>query len=513
MDFNSLFSALSLFAVLIYLYIGFYTFNQNKKSIIHKFFLLLCICYAIWSFAYAFAYVSTDKYVFSMWNKISAIGWCSFSAISLYLVLLITENRFVKNKFVTTLIFLPMVAFFYMALFLFGPDIDTSPLITNIFYTGDFLYNFSFLLISIIVIFQWGLKSKSLRVKTQSKILVLSSIIPFSLNLLTQTILPIFGYNSVPLMGQLYSVIMIIGTYIVITRYKFLRLPERFLVEEVGTKMMEMVILTNENHEILKVSKYTEELLGFKQDELLNMKVNDLLAESYRNIIDINNLEPQEGKYKDVKILNKYGETIPININYIPVFGNKIPDFLGAILVMQDIRPEYELRIKNQELHEKTIRDSLTNLYNHQHSMEIIKNEIDKQKLFGGIRALSLMMIDIDHFKRVNDSHGHVFGDYVLEKISTILVNNTASSDYVGRFGGEEFIILLPDADVNKALDIGERIRKSIEAYKFDNDLMLTVSIGIKQFNDESPVQLVKNADDLLYKAKEMGRNKIEYCS
>ena len=100
MDMNCLFSALSLFSVFIYLYIGFYTFIQNKESIVHRFFLLLCTSYAIWCFTYAFAYLATDKYVFSLWNKISAIGWCSFSAISLYLVLLITENKFVRKRIV-----------------------------------------------------------------------------------------------------------------------------------------------------------------------------------------------------------------------------------------------------------------------------------------------------------------------------------------------------------------------------------------------------------------------------
>jgi len=187
----------------------------------------------------------------------------------------------------------------------------------------------------------------------------------------------------------------------------------------------------------------------------------------------------------------------------MPIFDKIMQDFLGAVLVMQDISVEYELRKKNEELHEKTIRDSLTQLYNHQYSIEIIKNEIHKLDKCEDKKELSLMMIDIDHFKKVNDTYGHLFGDYVLETLSNILMKNTNNNGYVGRFGGEEFIIILPKTKIEKACNLGEKIRKCIEEYNFRNGLKLTVSIGIKQFRNESSVQLVKYTDDLLYKAKE----------
>ncbi|MBZ9686091.1 diguanylate cyclase [Clostridium estertheticum] len=511
MDKSSLFAAFSLVSVFIYMYVGIYTFRQNIKSIIHRFFLLLCTSYAIWSFAYAFAYVSNDRYVFALWNKVSAIGWCSFSAISLYLVLLITESRIIKKRIARVLIFSPAVLFLYMSVFLFGEGIKTSILVSKFFYIGDFLYNFTFLLLSIIVLFIWGLRTDSKRIKKQSKILVLSSIIPFCLNLLTQTIIPIFGLVNFPYMGQLYSVIMIIGIYIVITKYKFLRLPEKFLLEEIGNKIIEMVILLDEKSEIIKVSKHTLNLLNFEKDELLSKNISCLFDRNDKKKIDLVNIKKQEKKYNDIEILSKYGEKIPTNITYIPIFDNEIHDFIGAVLVIQDISIEYELRRKNEELQEKTIRDGLTKLYNHQYSVEIIKCEINKLNVDINKKELSLLMLDIDFFKNVNDTYGHLFGDYVLETVSNILVTNVNDKGYVGRFGGEEFIIILPQIGIDEAFGIGEKIRNEIEKYKFNKGLKITISIGIKQYRDESSVQLVKNADDLLYKAKENGRNRIEY--
>lgn len=510
MDVVSLFSSLSLVSVYIYVYVGIYTFRQNKKSIINRVFLLLCASYAIWSFAYSFAYVSNNKYYFSMWNKISAIGWCSFSAITLYLVLLITEKKIINKGIVKVAIFSPAIIFFYMAVFLFGVDINTSPFITNIFYVGDFLYNFIFLLISIITIFVWGLKTDSKRIKYQSKILVLSSAIPFCLNLITQTIIPLFGIKDFPLMGQLYSVIMIIGNYIVITKYKFLRMPEKFLIEEIENEMMDMIILVNEKFEIIRVSAHTLSLLDFEKHEMLNKNINTLFKGDILGQICKCNEQKQSKKNNNIEMIGNNNKRIPTNITFIPICDNKFNDFLGAALVIQDISIEYELRRKNEQLHEKTIRDGLTKLYNHKYSMDVIEKEINNLSLEGNKKALSLMMIDIDFFKKVNDTHGHLFGDYVLETVANILVDNVNENGYVGRFGGEEFIIILPKTGISQAYDIGEKIRKSIEKYKFKNDLKLTVSIGIKECENESSTKLLKNADDLLYKAKQNGRNRIE---
>jgi diguanylate cyclase (GGDEF)-like protein/PAS domain S-box-containing protein len=493
------------------MYIGFFTFRQKTDSVIHRVFLALCTSYAIWAFAYAFAYVSNDSYVFSIWNKISAIGWCSFSSITLYLVLLITEKKIVNNRIVRVLIFLPAVLFFYMAIFLFGYGIKTSPIISNIFYIGDFLYNFLFLVASIIVLFVWGLRTDSKRIKKQSNILVVSGLLPFCLNLITQTIVPLFGIDKLPMMGQLYSVIMIIGTYRVITKYKFLRLPEKFLLEEIENEMMDMIIFVNEKYDLIRVSTPTLKLLEFERNEILNKNINYLFNENIIEKVLRCNIKEKGNKYRDVEILRKDGGKIPTNITFIPIIDHKVKDFLGAALLIHDVSIEYELRRKNHQLHEQTIRDGLTKLFNHKYSMEIIEKEISKLNSEENKDELCLMMLDIDYFKKVNDTYGHLFGDYVLETVSNILVNNINDSGYVGRFGGEEFIIILPQMGIDKVYDIGEKIRNEIEKYKFNNGLKLTISIGIKPYKNESSEQFVKNADDLLYKAKVNGRNRIEY--
>lgn len=349
MDKSSLFAALSLASVFIYAFIGVYTFKLNTKSRINRVFLLLCSSYAVWSFAYSFAYISNDKHIFSFWNKISAIGWCSFSALTLYLVLLITENKILEKKIIKILIFLPALIFFYMAIFQFGVNLETSVIIANIFYIGNFLYNFTFLLLSISLLWWWGLKAHSVRIKKQAKILVASSIIPFVLNLVTQTIVPLIGKFEFPLMGQLYSVIMILGTYRVISKYKLLNLPERFVLEEVVQEIMDMVILLNDRGEIIKISKHTLKILKFEEHELLMQDVECFIDANNKDQFSINNMIEKNVSVHDLKLLTKYGEKIPVNITSKRIFDER-DDFLGVILVIQDISLMCDLRRKNEEL-------------------------------------------------------------------------------------------------------------------------------------------------------------------
>lgn len=360
MNINDLFSALSLVSVFIYLTIGVYTYKQNPKSVIHKFFLLLCTSYSIWSLAYSFAYIAQDKYIFSFWNKISAIGWCSFSSLTLYLVLLITENSILKSRIVKILIFLPAFFFYFIAVFLFGEDIITSQIVSNIFYIGDFLYNFLFLLLSIFIILMWGLKTNNKRIKKQSIILVITSIIPFILNLLTQTILPIVVHIEFPKMGQLYSIIMILGIYIVITKYKFLKLPKNFIIEEVMNKMLDMVIIVDEKGEILVISNHALNILGYKEDELLKQKIELIMEDNIKSMFSLEKIRENDNKYYDMKLLKKDGQKIPVNISCKQIIDSKINEFLGAILVFQDISMIHELKRKNQEIFNEKQRFEIT---------------------------------------------------------------------------------------------------------------------------------------------------------
>ncbi len=170
-----------------------------------------------------------------------------------------------------------------------------------------------------------------------------------------------------------------------------------------------------------------------------------------------------------------------------------------------------ELDKKNKDLVELSITDGLTGLYNHRFIQERVEFEFKRAKRYHV--PLSCMMIDIDHFKRVNDTYGHQFGDLVLRELATILTKSSREVDICGRYGGEEFLIITTQ-NSEGALIYATKLHKAIESHVFQNDqhsIHLTVSIGIAEYDREltSRQEMIERCDSALYQAKRDGRNLI----
>lgn len=155
--------------------------------------------------------------------------------------------------------------------------------------------------------------------------------------------------------------------------------------------------------------------------------------------------------------------------------------------------------------------DALTDIYNRRTALERGREQFEKNKLLG--QQTVIMMLDIDYFKNINDQNGHIFGDKVLKNVGRIFRDNTRSGDITGRYGGEEFIIILSDVDLKGSVKIAERIRKNISSYKFknekDEEISVTISCGLYLCKEEKFEAGIKKADEALYKAKVEGRNRV----
>ena len=189
---------------------------------------------------------------------------------------------------------------------------------------------------------------------------------------------------------------------------------------------------------------------------------------------------------------------------------------IGAIETLQDIteqkRAEEELKQSEQRYREMSITDSLTKLYNSRHFFRQLENEVERAKRYGG--ALSLILLDIDDFKRYNDSYGHLEGDNVLKALSNVMRKNLRTSDSPYRYGGEEFTILLPGTEGENAFIAAERLRKDFEKLVLSPlpgvEVHASVSIGVSGYiPDELPSAFLKRADEAMYKAKTQGKNRV----
>ncbi len=187
------------------------------------------------------------------------------------------------------------------------------------------------------------------------------------------------------------------------------------------------------------------------------------------------------------------------------LFTGDDQDFLRIIMTQAAIS------IENVRLYELGITDGLTKLVTHLHFQNILQKEINKSVRFK--RDLSLIMIDIDHFKSINDTYGHQAGDKMLKMLSGIVKGNIRNIDTAARYGGDEIAVVLPEIGLNEAEQIAERIRGIIAASEFEyegNVLQVTISLGsaVFPFQAYDRESLIKAADEALYQSKEQGRNK-----
>ncbi len=179
-------------------------------------------------------------------------------------------------------------------------------------------------------------------------------------------------------------------------------------------------------------------------------------------------------------------------------------------------RVKSSLRFKEQQdkLKKMAFTDGLTGLFNHALLIELFEKEYRKLKC--NKSNIAFMMLDIDYFKKVNDTYGHPAGDMILKQIAEILINHTRFSDIVGRYGGEEFGIFLPETNEQEACLISEKIRQTVESNYFDigsEKIKITLSIGICSSEYVETVkykEVIKKADEALYQAKMNGRNRVE---
>jgi len=173
------------------------------------------------------------------------------------------------------------------------------------------------------------------------------------------------------------------------------------------------------------------------------------------------------------------------------------------------------LKLECERLKKLSIKDELTGYYNYAFLMSTLNNEIERTKRSG--LSTSIIMADIDFFKRINDRFGHELGNVVLRRASRIWKENIRKMDFPCRYGGEEFVFILPNESLANAVKMAERLRSKLETAPLllkDKPVTLTASFGVDQYNGhgkETAAGMIERADKLMYQAKQSGRNRIGY--
>jgi diguanylate cyclase (GGDEF)-like protein/PAS domain S-box-containing protein len=225
-----------------------------------------------------------------------------------------------------------------------------------------------------------------------------------------------------------------------------------------------------------------------------------------RNVMNESTLSEVEGY-----IRHKEGHLVPISARIAPV--RKVDrQYVIAVEIYDCASPRFAMRQKLEELEEMAMFDPLTDLANRRFLKMSLETRLEELKRYG--RPFAVMFIDIDHFKRINDTYGHQVGDRMLKMISSTMVNTLRSFDVIGRWGGEEFLALLINIKEEDLFPVVDRFRRLVENSVMTLDdgsqLNVTVSIGATIVHPgETAEQVVKRADQLMFESKRGGRNMV----
>jgi polar amino acid transport system substrate-binding protein len=241
-----------------------------------------------------------------------------------------------------------------------------------------------------------------------------------------------------------------------------------------------------------------------------------MIRDDYKTLQIILNRVIDDLTEKDkINILNKYFTiTLKKGIPYKEVRKNYLIGIIVIIFLLIMLVLLTFLFVKLKKIKKKleiiaTHDKLLTNILNRLEIDKRLNEEIERAKRYK--TPLSIIYFDIDHFKKINDTYGHAKGDFILKEISKLIQKHIRKTDIFGRWGGEEFLIILPFTNGKKAFKIAEKLRKIIETHNF-NGLKITVSLGVTEFHEKDDyVSILKRADKALYEAKEKGRNRVIY--
>ena len=407
------------------------------------------------------------------------------------------------------------------------------------------VYYFVYLMAVIFFLSKWWRNSEIIRERKQAKLILITTFIATMTGGVTDIVIPMVMVPFMPTIGIILTIIPITGIWYSIKKYKLMDLnPENFALEVLKI-MSEGLIIANHEGRIKDINNGALELLGFEKKQIMDKLIGSLFSETIE-LSKLTNCSSFE-----IEIVQSNNNKSPVLLSS-SILKDEWGDSLGIVCIFQDIseikmvqqkliksHDELEIKVEertselsksNKELEceinaridmEGKIKklayyDFLTGLPNRMLFIDRLNQSIlntDRNK-----SVLGVLFLDLDSFKRINDTMGHAKGDELLKIVSKRLTNTIRESDTVCRVGGDEFLILIQNIDNDKCIiEVAEKILNIFEeSFRIDgNDLYITTSIGgaIYPIDGVDVETLIKNADIAMYKAKEKGRNKFQLCT
>lgn len=254
-----------------------------------------------------------------------------------------------------------------------------------------------------------------------------------------------------------------------------------------------MTVTVNKEGEIKAISTAFCKKIAFDKGELIGKKMTEFLCDKTTSILT--------QKQGERCLITKEEEPLWISFTLSTHF-NKEEKIKGFTIVCHDISAK-------KKLEEVSVRDKLTGAFNRVKLDEVLESEVHRAKRYK--HPFSIILLDIDDFKQTNDTYGHLVGDAILVEMKKVIELSLRSTDILGRWGGEEFMIICPETSLDEGKIVAEKVRAKIANHAFPHVKQKTASFGVSSYRDEERLEsMIKRCDEALYEAKNLGKNRVE---
>lgn len=492
----------------------------------------LLISAAIWSGFYSTYWMDISGDAKLFWFDIMCIGISALPTLFLLFALAYTHNDIwltKRNLFllsvqpVISLLLLWTNSYHHLSYLSFTP-IQAQGFIRIEFIRGpwyfvDMVYSYAIIGLAFLVLSQGALRSSPLYL-SQYRLILIGSVLPCVASMYSQlNFVKSSGFDITPLAFGLSGVIFVFA----IRRVRFMDLipvARSYLIEN----MRDGILVLDEQNRILDINPAMGNMLEKEAASYIGENASAVFIEWMEQINFLGDDVETRTELKVPKDPSRY-----LDLRVTPLYDRN-HSLNGRLLVFRDItdRKQVEKRLRyvndrqqsqlieigvlQSKLREQAIRDPLTDLFNRRYLEETLDHEIARAAREG--YSICIMMIDLDHFKKVNDTYGHEAGDHVLKGIAATLSEETRRGDFACRYGGEEFVIVIPNMDKNVAYERAENLRNTLNSLYIPYgiySLTITISMGIAFYpaNGQTREAVLRAADKAMYAAKDAGRDHI----
>nr|NQU92891.1 response regulator [Bacteroidota bacterium] len=356
-----LLSLISLFSCILFIVLGQYSLLKNRKSNVIRSFFYLAVLLAVYALACTFFYAAKSKEAAEIWYKVSSVGWTLFPVFFLILVLRLTgKDRWFEKWYLQPLIFLPGLVFLYLSF-------------TNLFYTSDFVfyygywlvapssnsiwywsymvYVFGYIITIFLMIFVWGVKSKGTREKKQSRVILVTLALIFVIAIVANAVFPVMRWLSIPDVGHVLSLFMVIGLSFAIIRFKAMVLTREPGLHLIFSKMHDYLFIIDANGTVVNTNAFTTVNLGFNENDMLGHPYNKYFESDMDSLLAAGDEKDNTDNHQqeETGLISIDNTRIPVTFSFSCIH-DEFGDIAGYIFVGYDTRNEKRLY---KEIHER----------------------------------------------------------------------------------------------------------------------------------------------------------------